>query len=166
MRPFIYIFKVTNTFFLYFTGLSKMDLRQLRCLWQNYYHLGASPSTWKVYNAGLSRYQKFCKMANRSIFPASEDNLLLFTAHLATEGILASTIKVYLSAIRSSHVAAGRHEEFSKQITPRLQQVIKGIQKQQAITSPQRIHRPITIEILEGIRSILSQNTHNNIITS
>ena len=124
----------------------------------------ASPSTRKVYNAGLNRYRKFCKMANRSISPASEDTLLLFTAHLATEGILASTIKVYLSAIRSSHVAAGRHDEFTKQLTPRLQQVIKGIQKQQAITSPQRIRRPITIEILEGIHSILTkhpQQYHN-----
>ena len=103
-------------------------------------------------------------MANRSMFPASEDTLLLFTAHLATEGILASTIKVYLSTIHSSHVAAGRHKEFSKQLTPRLQHVIKGIQKQQAITSPQRIRHPITIEILEGIHSILSkhpQQYHN-----
>ena len=78
----------------------------------------ASPSTRKVYNAGLNKYRKFCKMANRSISPVSEDTLLLFTAHLATEGTLASTIKVYLSAIRSSHVAAGRHDEFTKQLTP------------------------------------------------
>lgn len=63
---------------IFSTGPSKMDLRQLHCSLQNYYHLGASPSTWKVYNAGLNRYHKFCKMANRSIFPASEDTLLLF----------------------------------------------------------------------------------------
>ena len=124
---------------------------------EKYYHLGAAASTWKVYNTGLNRYQRFCETAGKPTIPTSEDTLLLFTAHLATEGITSSIIKVYLSALRSFHVAAGKHEEFAKQLTPRLQQVIKGIRKEQAITTPPRTRLPITIDIMIGIQSVLAQ---------
>ena len=90
-------------------------------------------------------------MAQKPAIPVSEDTLLLFTVHLATEGISTSTIKVYLSAIRSFHVASGRHDDFARQLTPRLQQVIKGIQKEQAITRPPRVRLPITLDIMQGI---------------
>ena len=136
-----------------------MDLKQLHCSWQNYYCLGASPSTWKVYNAGLSRYQTFCKMANRSMFPASEDTSCCSPCTWLQKAYWAPLSKyTSLLYVRTSHVAAGRYKEFSKQLTPRLQQVIKWIQKQQAITSPQRICRPISIEILKGLHSILSKH--------
>ena len=95
----------------FITGSKVPFLRQLHLTVKKYYHLGASSPTWKVYKAGLSRYQCFCTMA---AITASEDTLLLFTVHLATEGISTSTIKVYLSAIRSFHVASGRHDDFAR----------------------------------------------------
>ena len=64
---------------------------------------------------------------------------------------------MYLSAIRSFHVASGRHDDFARQLTPRLQQVIKGIQKEQAITRPPRVRLPITLDIMQGIQSVLAQ---------
>ena len=87
----------------FITGSKVPFLRQLHLTVKKYYHIGASSSTWKVYKAGPSRYQRFCTMAQKPAIPASEDTLLLFTVHLATEGISTSTIKVYLSAIRSFH---------------------------------------------------------------
>ena len=142
-------------------GSKEPFLGQLHLAVEKYYHLGASSSTWKVYRAGLSRYQSFCTMAQKPSIPASEDTLLLFTVHLAMEGISTSTIKVYLSAVRSFHVRSGRHEDFAKQLTPRLQQVIKGIQKEQAITRPPRIRLPITLDIMQGIHSVLAQQPQN-----
>ena len=38
--------------------------------------------------------------------------LLLFIAHLAKEGLAYTSIKVYLSAIRSMHVTSGHHLVF------------------------------------------------------
>ena len=41
----------------FITGSKVPFLRQLHLTVKKYYHLGASSSTWKVYKAGLSRYQ-------------------------------------------------------------------------------------------------------------
>ena len=104
-------------------------LRQLHLAVEKYYHLGALSSTYKVYRVGLSRYQSFCTMAQKPPVPASEDTLLLITVHLAMEVISTSNIKVYLLAIRSSHVRSGRHDDLARQLTPRLQQVYQGHSK-------------------------------------
>ena len=98
--------------------------------------------------------------------PTSESTLLLFVAHLASLKLSHSTIKVYLSGVRSLHVAQGHHDSFNKCLTPRLHQVIKGIRKDNAIIHTPRIRRPITIEIMKGIKEVLLQNPHdyNNIM--
>ena len=59
--------------------------------------------------------------------PTSEFTLMLFVSHLANLGLTHSTIKVYLSSIRHLHVTQGKHSQFSTAFTPRLQQVLKGI---------------------------------------
>ena len=136
-------------------------LRQLHLAVEKYYHLGALSSTYKVYRVGLSRYQSFCTMAQKPPVPASEDTLLLITVHLAME-VISSNIKVYLLAIRSSHVRSGRHDDLARQLTPRLQQAIKGIQKTQVIARPPRVHLPIiTLDIMQGIHSVLAQQPQN-----
>ena len=71
-----------------------------------------------------------------------------------------ATIKVYLSGVRSLHVTHGHHSVFNHQLTPRLQQVLKGIRKQQAIGSQPRIRRPITIQIMARIKSVLLKDPH------
>ena len=61
-------------------------------------------------------------------------------------------------------MSSGHHEQFTKQLTPRLQQVLKGIQKESAIARPARIRRPITIQIMKGIKGVLlkkPQEFHN-----
>ena len=68
----------------------------------------------------------FCSEANRSALPVAYDMLLvlltteetmlllLFITHLAQQDI-------------NLHVVAGWHNEFSSQLTPRLEMVMKGI---------------------------------------
>ena len=61
--------------------------------------------------------------------PASEDTLLMFVGHLAQQSLAHQTIQVYLSAVRNLHVTAGLHNEFTEQLMPRLEMVLKGIKR-------------------------------------
>ena len=88
---------------------------------------GASPSTWNTYSAGQQWYLTFCAKAHRKALPTSESALMLFVSHLADTGLAHSPIKVYLSSVHHLHVTQGQHSQFSKQLTPCLQQVLKGI---------------------------------------
>ena len=58
----------------------------------------------------------------------------MFVSYLAQQGLSQASIKVYLSAVRKLH--AGLHEEFSKQLIPRLELILKGIEKEKAKSAP------------------------------
>lgn len=93
--------------------------------------------------------------------PTSEATLLLFVSYLASLNLSHATIKVYLSGVRSLHIVSGHHNSFTECLTPRLQQVLKGIRKEKAAVLPPRIRRPITLQIMEGIKGVLLQQPHN-----
>ena len=122
---------------------------------QRHYLNGLAPSTRNTYAAGQNLYKIFCSRANRTPIPTSESTLLLFVAHLTTLNLSYATIKVYLSAIRHMHVTVGQHSSFNLQLTPRLQQVLKGIRKTQAASKPPRARLPITRSIMQRIRCSL-----------
>ena len=42
-------------------------------------------------------------------------------------------------------------------LTPRLQQILKGIQKSQSVTHPPKVCLPITIEMMESIKRLILQ---------
>ena len=119
-------------------------------------------ATRTTYAVGKQKYIHFCTIAKIPPTPATESTLLLFTSHLVTVNIFHATIKVYLSAIHHMHVLAGLHEHFSKQLTPRLQLVLRGIKKTQSLTSPPRVHLLITLQIMQHIKS-LNDHTHTGI---
>ena len=79
----------------------------------------------------------------------------MFVGHLAQQGLSHASIKVYLSAIRNLHVSSGLHEEFAKQLTPRLELVLKGIKKEKAKAAPLPTHMPIMIDIMVKIKVAL-----------
>ena len=139
-----------------FTGAT-VNVQNLNRLSQRYYLSGLSPSTRKAYQVGLQAYRTFCTNTNRQKVPTSEATLLLFVTYLADQSCSFSTIKVYLAAIRNAHVAQGEHERFMETSTPRLQQVMKGIQREQAFVTRHRLHKPITICIMSHIQQILSR---------
>ena len=85
--------------------------------------------------------------------------MLMFVSHLAQQGLSHQSIKVYLSAVRNLHVSMGLHEEFSKQLTPRLELVLKGIKKEKAKVAPPAGRLPVTIEIMKRIKTVLDCNT-------
>ena len=122
----------------------------------HYYSAGTSSTTQRSYLAGLKRYTTFCSQAKLIPIPTTEATLLLFVTHLANQNLAYSTIKVYLAAVRSAHVAQGKHRFFESQLTPRLLLVMKGIRKLTSISKPPRVRLPITTDILQGINTILS----------
>ena len=141
---------------IFFTGKA-VNLRMLCKGWQHYFHLGLSPSTRKAYQSGLRIYKDFCAKLKTRVIPASESTLILFVSHLANRHCSISTIKVYLSAIRNTHVEKDQHTHFEKAYSPRLQQVMKGIQKKLATTKPRRVRKPITLTIMSQIQQLLAK---------
>ena len=68
---------------------------------------------------------------------------------------------MYISAIRNLHVTSGQHLYFTDQLTPRLEQVLCGIKKEQSFRLPMKIRLPITIQIMRQIKDLLLQTPHD-----
>ena len=91
----------------------------------------------------------------RSLSKITEDILLLFITHLAQQGLTHAAIKVYLSAVHNLHVTAGLHKDFSDQLTPWLEMVLKAIKKEKSVIAPST-RLPITINIMSKIKETLN----------
>ena len=83
------------------------------------------------------RFADFYQIINASPIPGTVHTLLLFAIHLTTSNIAHTTNKVYISIIQHMHVSAGLQAQFNSQLTPRLQLILKGIKRNQAISHPQ-----------------------------
>ena len=108
---------------------TRLDIKDLQAAVSFYYQRGLANSTQKLYHIGQKRYIHFCTQHKLTALPATEFTMLSFSAYLAKQNITYSTIKVYISAIRNLHVASGQHHHFTDQLTPRLEQVLRGIKK-------------------------------------
>ena len=64
------------------------------------------------------------------------------------------------------HVTAGQHSTFTQQLTPRLQQVLKCIQKAQLATQLPRVWLPITLSIMQSMKRLLLQKppSYDNVL--
>ena len=124
---------------------------------QEFYANSLAASTLSTYSAGQLRFTNFCKELKVTAIPATEATLIFFATYLATINISHATIKVYLAGVRHMHVSAGLFSYFDKQLTPRLQLTLKGIQKNQAVTQPPRIRLPITLQIMENIKTFMAK---------
>ena len=68
---------------------------------------------------------------------------------------------MYLSAVRYLHIAKKECHTFTAHITPRLGQVLKGIQTLHALTYSPKEWNPLTFQIMERIHSLLSNHADN-----
>ena len=89
---------------------SRLDIPNLQAAIHNQ---GLAPSTHKLYQADQKYYFSYSQEAHRMALPASEDTLMMFTSHLAQEGLAQPTFKVYMSAVRHLHVSLGLHSQFT-----------------------------------------------------
>lgn len=85
----------------------------------------------------------------------------MFVGRLAREGLAYQTIKVHLSAVRNLHTSAGLHIEFDKQLTPKLEQVLRRIRQEAATKNLPPTQLPITIELMARILKILREEPTN-----
>ena len=67
----------------------------------------------------------------------------------------------YLSAVRYIHIAKKECHTFTAHITPRLGQMLKGIQTTHVLTHSSKERHPITFQIMERIHSLLSNHADN-----
>ena len=92
---------------------------------------GIASSTRRTYSSAQRKFLEFCHWSqsvhpNGSPLPASEWTLMLFASHLSNT-IKASSIKVYLAAIRSLHLENGFPNPLANCL--RLERVIPGIKR-------------------------------------
>ena len=139
------------------SGSPRLDISSIQAAVQRYYQNGLATATQRCYLAGQQRYIQFCNQTNQTVIPTSENTLLLFAAHLALSGLAYTSIKVYFSAIGNLHSAHSHHEAYHQALTPRLEQVLRGIKREQCSTRTDRIRLPITAEIMYRIFRVLAR---------
>ena len=84
-----------------------------------------------------------------------------FASYLAQENLTYNTIKTYFAAIRYFHMNSNHLATYTSQYTPRVRQVLQGIQRHQAHTGSRTTRLPITIQIMQEIKAILQQHPHS-----
>ena len=107
-----------------------------------------------AYCSGPSRFLSFCQQMHLSPFPLSESTLCRFVAHLFSQHLSASSIRLYLSALRFYQIVHGGSDS-SLPMMPQLHYVLWGISRGQP-----RCNRPpclpITINILRRLFKVWS----------
>ena len=111
-----------------------------------------APSTRKAYKSAQRRYSAFCLTYNVSPqFPLQEEVLCSYVAYLAQQQLKYRTIKAYLSGIRCLQIQKAMGNPFADGM-PRLEYVLTGIKRTQALNCPQaRSRLPITIDIMRHL---------------
>ena len=125
---------------------------------------GLAPSTRRVYQSAQRRFLDFCRLNGRanddgSILPANEETFMCFASFLA-DNLNQSSIKVYLSAVRSLHINHGLPDPLVNCL--RLQRLLQGIKRVQGPASLRRL--PITIDLLQVIQRCLDLSTRDHVM--
>lgn len=135
----------------------------MECLAHDLIGNSLAPSTKRVYATGQRRYLEFCKSYKLIAFPATEERLCTFVAHLMEDGLQHSSIKGYLSAVRRLQIVKGLGDPFAAS-WPLLEYTLRGIKLRQArhrdTQSKKRL--PITPDILQKLRESWEKDDHNH----
>ena len=125
---------------------------------------GLASSTHRTYKSAQLRFVNFCSQAGRlhpsgSPCPASEWTLCLFATHLSSS-LCSSSIKIYLSAVRSMHIDLGLPDPLVACL--QLQRVLRGIKRTQGSTGSSRL--PITDHHMLIIYKSLCLSNHDHLM--
>ena len=108
-----------------------------------------------TYTSAQKSYFKFCHKYSLTAFPMSERQACLYVAYLAEKGLRTRSISVYLAALRHLRVSCGEAPG-ERSAWPRLQYVLKGVKRTQAVDTPIRRRLPITIGIMAKLQAALA----------
>ena len=128
--------------------LGALDPSSLELQCHHFLAQGLASSTRSTYLSGQKKFYDFCSQLGKihqsgSPCPTDEWTLCLFATFLANT-VQHSTIKVYLSAVRSLHIEQGFADPLVDCL--RLQRVLRGIKRTQGDTSSLRL--PVTDDIM------------------
>ena len=123
-----------------------------------------APSTRRVYQSAQCRCIDFCRLDGRlspeaALLPADEQSLMCFATMLA-DSLNHSSIKVYLSAVRSLHIDNGLADPLINCL--QLQWLLREIKRVQGSPTPKRL--PITIDVLQVIKRSLDLSSQDHIM--
>ena len=106
-----------------------------------------APATCHLYAAGQQHYANFCRLQARPLSPAKDTTLAEFVTYLAdVVHITPTSIKTYLSTVRSLHIDRGWPDPL--QAAPLKQRVLSGVKRIHGMHS--RLNRlPITGTVLD-----------------
>lgn len=117
-----------------------------------------------MYQSAQRRYVDFCRLDDRlspegALVPADEQTLMRFATMLADK-LTHSSIKLYLSAVRSLHIDHGLADPLTNCL--QLQRLLRGIKRVQGSPTPKRL--PITIDVLVVIKRSLDLSSPDHIM--
>ena len=121
-------------------------------------------NTQRTYSSAQKRFIRFCEdhgflRANGSPCPTSELTILRFVGHLS-ETCKASSIKVYLAAIRSLHIFHGFQDPLVGCL--RIPLVIRGLRRMNPVHENRKM--PITPSVLCSIKAELDFSKYDDIL--
>ena len=110
------------------------------------------------------QFLEFCSQdipsdLGKPLLQASEQTLMRFCAHLA-DRLHHSSIKVYLSAVRSLHIDYGYPDPLSNCL--QLQHLLRGIKHHQGSNLPQR--QPVTADLMGVLHKSLHLSIPDNVM--
>ena len=110
-------------------------------------------STQRTYSSGKKQFFNFCEKhslinPNGSPLPADELTILRFIGHLS-KSCIASTIRVYLSAVRSLHIQEGFQDPLIRCL--RIPLVLKGLRRiKSSSREPKMPITPLILYVIKG----------------
>ena len=117
-------------------------------------NFGLSQGTWKAYGT-VDRHLKSCweDTGRCGTFPLAPADVLTFLAWLINRGIKASTVQVYLSGLRMSHITRGCfgvtiYEDIISHMVKGLKQ--RDLVRGKILGKPDRL--PVTMDVLTKLR--------------
>ena len=122
---------------------------------QYYCQHALPPATRQLYVTGQRHFHNFCRLHVRPLGPADDAFLAEFVAYLADVAkITPTSIKTYLSAVRSLHIDRGWPDPL--QLAPLTQRVLAGVKRVHGL-HPRRQRLPVSrltlVRLIEHLRT-------------
>ena len=124
---------------------------------ERYFRQGLAASTQRTYSSAKKRYVEFCNKHSLPLLPVQEHQLCHFVSYLGDQGLAYSSLKGYLSAIRNLQISYN-YPDPNISGMPKLEQVLRGIKKQNSAACAKRERLPITPDTLVKLRSVWERN--------
>ena len=133
---------------------ARLDLTSLDEAVEHCFQSAIAPNSQRTYTSAQQRYIRFWTAVGLAQLPATEHQLCRYASFLASENLVHSTIKGYLSAIRHLQIATGLPDPGIPSM-PKLEGVLRGIKATQART-PTSTHTrlPITPPIIKRVGEV------------